>query len=59
MRNATETREDDNGGAVDIRYNGDGRKGWRWRRVLDDCGSEYVGHQVQRKQRYRKMDTAA
>ena len=29
MRNATETREDDNGGAVEMQDNGDGRQGQR------------------------------
>ena len=30
MKTTTETREDDNGGEVDMRDNGDGRQGQRW-----------------------------
>ena len=29
MSTATEKREDDNGGSVEMRDNGDGRQGWR------------------------------
>ena len=48
MRTATETREDDNGGAVEMQDNGDGRQGRRWIQAANDRGGEDAGQQGQR-----------
>ena len=36
----TETREEGKGGAAKMRDNGDGRQGWRWRRVAEIAAAE-------------------
>ena len=59
MSTATETWEDDNGGAVDMRDNGDGRQGRRWIRAAENIGGGDGGQRVQWRRRYGKMDTAA
>ena len=58
MRTATETQEDDNRVAVDMRYNGDGIQCLRWIWAVDYCGVIDVGQWGQRRYRYGKMDTA-
>ena len=58
MRTATETRECDNGGTVEMWDIGYGRHGWRWRRVVDDRSGGDVRQQGQRQQRYGKMATS-
>ena len=42
-RQTTETRKYGKGVTVEMRYNGDGRQGRRWRRATDDCGSGDAG----------------
>ena len=58
MRTATEIWKDDNGGAVEIQDNGDGRKVRMWRHAVDDCGGGYARQRGQQQQRYRKMGIA-
>ena len=41
-RQKIETREDSKGGAVEMRDNGDGIQGRRWRRVADNRGGGYA-----------------
>ena len=36
----TETQEEGKGGAAKMRDNGDGRQGWRWRRVAEIAAAE-------------------
>ena len=43
MRAATETQEDENGGAVKMYDNGYGRQGFRWRWAEDHHGGVYLG----------------
>ena len=58
-RNATETREEDNKGALELQDNGYGRQDQRWRRAAEDYGGGDVGQRGRWQQRYRSMDTAA
>ena len=46
MRTATETQEDANGGAVEMRDNGDSRQGHRLRQRPDKHGGRDAGQQA-------------
>ena len=56
-RKTTETREDGKGGTEEMRENGDGRQGRKWRWAADDRGGGDTGQRGQRRQTYRNMDT--
>ena len=58
MRNATETREDDNGGVIEMQENKYGRQVQSWRRSAHGCSGGDVGQWGQRQYRCRKTDTA-
>ena len=58
MRTATETREDDNIGALKMWNIGNERQGQRWRGMADNRGYGDAGQQVQQQHKYRNMNTA-
>ena len=59
MRTTIDKKEDDNGGAVEMQDNGDGRNFLRWRQATDNCGGGDAGQWVHQRRRHSNMKTAA
>ena len=59
MRTTIDKMEDDNGGAVEMQDNGDGRKCLRWRQATDNRGGGDAGQRGKWRHRYGRIDTSA